>query len=130
VLPSLRPLFFAKRENRANLSTGKRSEMSVFQMGVTDHIHELATHRLPILSHLGFKYLKSRRAFHRTTKYGRDVIEFLNSRLHLYFGFGVWNDAGKNQEALKYLAEQKELAGVNKWVPDRVHQLAAFSEMI
>lgn len=65
-------------------------------MGVADHIHDLATHLIPILSPLGFTYLKSRRAFERTTKYGRDVIDLLNSRFHLYFGFRVRHEAVQN----------------------------------
>ena len=65
-------------------------------MAVADHIHELATHLVPILSPLGFKYLKSRRALRRTTKYGRDVVDLLNSRFHLYLGFGVRHEAVEN----------------------------------
>ncbi len=65
-------------------------------MAVADQIHELATHLLPILSLLGFKYLKSRRAFQRTTNYGRDIVDLLNSRFHLYFGFGVRHETVQN----------------------------------
>lgn len=36
----------------------------------------------------------------------------------------------KDQQVTEYLAEQMELARVNKWVPDRIQQLAAFTEMI
>ena len=68
----------------------------MFQIAVADHIHELATHLVASLSPLGFKYLKSRRAFHRTTKYGSDVIDLLSSRFHLYFGFGVRHEAVQN----------------------------------
>jgi hypothetical protein len=38
--------------------------------------------------------------------------------------------AGRDEDVPKYLAAQKELAKVNKWVPDRVQQLTSFSEMI
>lgn len=202
-------------------------------MGVAECVYELAAHLIPGLSPSGFKYLKSRRAFHRTTKYGCDVINLMNSSYHLYFNFSVrheavqnllsewgsdsdrttptvyqngfnvhpnrpisygdatfwafsptfdlnkvgpeanrfidhvvlpWlerlgdpiklrqalaNDdgwaishrpwevvvaldilAGSDQEVPKYLEAQRELARLNKWVPDRLRQLSSISEML
>jgi hypothetical protein len=62
-------------------------------MAVANHINELAAQLIPTMAPRGFKYLKSRRAFQRTTKYGRDIIDILNSNYHLHFGFGVRHEA-------------------------------------